>query len=268
MFYSENFSFDGIDNEEMDIALVTTTNTDILNQLGTIYIENIKAENTRTDSPYYLFGTKDIEPITLEFAYVDLKTQVPLVWDEEVLDEVIDWLVTDDFKPFISQDNEELIYYLKATKVFKKFNNEMKGMLEIEFQPYTAYAYKNYTYELNCEGSLEYDIKNESTIKDKYYAPVIEITKTIDPGDIKIENLSIPEDKALIVEHMAVGEKRIIDNYNYTIFDSEGKNMFFASNRQWLRLVRKNKNNKQGINKLKITGNCKITIKCNYPKII
>ncbi len=79
MFYSENFSFDGISNDEMDIALVTTSNTDILNQFGTIYIENIKVENTRTDNPYYLFESKNIEPITLEFAYVDLKTQVPLV---------------------------------------------------------------------------------------------------------------------------------------------------------------------------------------------
>ncbi len=140
--------------------------------------------------------------------------------------------MTDDFKPFISKDNDELIYYLRATRVLKKFNNEMKGMLEIEFQPYTAYAYKNYVYKLKCEGDLDYNIKNESTIKDIYYAPVIEVTKTVDQGDVKIDNTSIPGDEALTIKNMSVGEKIIIDNYNYTIFDDKGNNKFLNSNRK------------------------------------
>ena len=79
MFYSPNFSFDNIDNDMMDIILVTTNNTDILNEIGTVYVENIKIQNDKTDNPYYLLDSKSIETITLEFAYVDLKDNTPLV---------------------------------------------------------------------------------------------------------------------------------------------------------------------------------------------
>ncbi len=58
MFYSEKFSFDGIDNDMMDVVLVTTEKTDILNDIGTTFIETIKSENNRTDNPYYLLDSK------------------------------------------------------------------------------------------------------------------------------------------------------------------------------------------------------------------
>ena len=78
MFYSPNFSFNGIDNDMMDIVLVTTDKTDILNEIGTVYIENIKIQNEKSDNPYYLIDGKSIEPIVLEFAYVDLNNNTPL----------------------------------------------------------------------------------------------------------------------------------------------------------------------------------------------
>ena len=36
----------------------------------------------------------------LEFAYVDLKDNSPLVWDEDKIDEIVNWLYKDSFKPF------------------------------------------------------------------------------------------------------------------------------------------------------------------------
>ena len=261
MFYSENFSFNGIDNESMDIALVATENTDIINQLGTVYIENIKVENTRTNNPYYLFESRETETLTLEFAYVDLESQVALPWDEEKIDEVVNWLFTDTFKPFISQDNDELVYYLKAIKIYKKFNEKMEGLLEVEFQPYTAYAYRPITYKVICDESIEYKVENISTVLDEYYEPIIEIKKTKDIGNVQIENISIENDKPLVLENMKVNETIIIDNHNFTVFNTEGENKFSSCNRQWIRF-------KKGKNTLKIMGSCELLIKCNYPKIV
>lgn len=260
MFYSPNFSFDNIDNDMMDIVLVTTINDDILNNIGTTYIESIKSQNTTTDNPYYLLESKETETLLLEFAYVDLKDNSPLVWDEDKIDEVVNWLYKDSFKPFVSQDNDEITYYLKATKIYKRFNNEMKGMLEVEFQPYTAYGYKNFIKRIICEDEIESKIKNESTTSEEYYEPVIEVIAKSD-GDIEIQNLSIIEDKPLIISDMKTNEKIIIDNFTYTVQNELGENKFLSVNRNWIRLKKKK-------NILKIKGNCEVLIKCNFPKIV
>lgn len=260
MFYSPNFSFDNIDNDMMDIVLVTTVNDDILNNIGTTYIESIKSQNTKTDNPYYLLESKETETLLLEFAYVDLRDNSPLVWDEDKIDEVVNWLYKDSFKPFVSQDNDEITYYLKATKIYKRFNNEMKGMLEVEFQPYTAYGYKYFEKKVICEGETETKIKNESTTSSEYYEPIIEV-KALEEGNVQIENLSIEEDKPLVIEGMKKDEKIIIDNFTYTVQNELGENKFLSVNRNWIRL-------KKERNILKITGNCEVVIKCNYPKIV
>ena len=260
MFYSPNFSFDNIDNDMMDIVLVTTVNDDILNNIGTTYIESIKSQNTKTDNPYYLLESKETETLLLEFAYVDLRDNSPLVWDEDKIDEIVNWLYKDSFKPFVSQDNDEITYYLKATKIYKRFNNEMKGMLEVEFQPYTAYGYKYFEKKVICEGEAETKIKNESTTSSEYYEPIIEV-KALEEGNVQIENLSIEEDKPLVIEGMKKDEKIIIDNFTYTVQNELGENKFLSVNRNWIRL-------KKERNILKITGNCEVVIKCNYPKIV
>lgn len=259
MFYSPNFSFNDISNDMMDVVLVTTEKTDILNEIGTVYIESVKMQNNKTDNPYYLLDGKSTEPIVLEFAYVDLETNTPLVWDEDKVDEIVDWLYQDSFRPFISEDNDEIIYYLKATKIYKKFDSNMKGMLVVEFQPYTAYGYKYFEKKIVCENEIETKIQNTSTTSEEFYEPVIEI-KALENGVIEIQNLSIEGSESLRVE-VIKGKKTIIDNFTYTVQDENGVNKFLTVNRKWLKL-------RKGKNILKIKGKCEFTIKCNFPKII
>lgn len=260
MFYSPNFSFDGIDNDMMDVVLVTTINSDVLNTIGTTYIETIKSENTKTNNPYYLLESKGTETLLLEFAYVDLKDNSPLVWDEDKIDEIVAWLYKDSFKPFVSYDNDEITYYLKATKIYKRFDSNMRGMIDVEFQPYTAYGYKYFEKKVICKGEVETKILNESSISSEFYEPIIEV-KALEDGDIKIENLSIEEDEPLVIKGMKKNDVIIIDNFTYTVQNDLGENKFLLVNRNWIRLKKKK-------NILKITGNCEVVIKCNYPKIV
>lgn len=260
MFYSPNFSFDGIDNDMMDVVLVTTINSDVLNTIGTTYIETIKSENTKADNPYYLLESKGTETLLLEFAYVNLKDNSPLVWDEDKIDEIVAWLYKDSFKPFVSYDNDEITYYLKATKIYKRFDSNMRGMIDVEFQPYTAYGYKYFEKKVVCEGEVETKILNESSTSSEFYEPIIEV-KALEDGNIKIENLSIEEDKPLVIEGMKKNDVIIIDNFTYTVQNDLGENKFLLVNRNWIRLKKRK-------NILKITGNCEVVIKCNYPKIV
>lgn len=260
MFYSPNFSFNNIDNDMMDVILVTTNKTDILNELGTVYIENIKIQNDKTDNPYYLLDNKNVETITLEFAHVDLIDNTPLSWDEDKIDEIVGWLYQDSFKPFVSQDNDEITYYLKAIKIYKNFDSDMKGMLTVEFQPYTSYGYKYFEKKIICENETETKINNESTVSEKYYEPIIEI-KALEEGDVEIQNLSICDSEALKIQNLKKNESIIIDNFTYVVQDEKGNNKFLSTNRNWIKLRKKK-------NIIKIKGNCEVTFKCNYPKIV
>lgn len=166
----------------------------------------------------------------------------------------------DSFKPFISQDNDEIVYYLKATKIYKNFDCNMKGMLTVEFQPYTSYGYKYFEKKIICENEIETKIINDSTTSAEFYDPIIEI-ESFAEGDIQIQNLSIENSEPLIIKNMKKDEKITIDNFTYTVQNEFGENKFLSVNRNWIRLKKKK-------NILKIQGNCKVTIKCNFPKII
>ena len=71
MFYSDNFTFDGISNDMMDVVLVTTKNKDILSNQGTTYIDTLKQSDTINDDPYYINDKKDVEDLELEFCYIN-----------------------------------------------------------------------------------------------------------------------------------------------------------------------------------------------------
>lgn len=262
MFYSEKFIFDGIENDFKDVVLVTTSNNDILNIVGSSYSETLKKMNTNTDNPYYVRESKDAETMTLEFCLVNPKDNSPMVWEQEDLEDIISWLVQDEFKPFISYDNEEIVYYMKATKVSKKFNHEYKGMLVIEYQLYTNYAYKKFNKKIVSEDEAEVKIVNESSTLDKYYSPIIEI-KCNEDSIVSIKNLTDTDTtKELKTVEMKKDDELIIDNLLFTVQDKDGNNKFLSlDERGWIRLLK-------GNNILKIQGNCQVTIFCEFPKII
>ena len=64
------------------------------------------------------------------------------------MEQIMDWLCTENFAPFISDDDRDLIYYFKVINIQKvlKFNN--KGYLKVTFKPYSKYVYRRREYEI------------------------------------------------------------------------------------------------------------------------
>lgn len=258
MFISEKFYFNNIYCDDMGVMLVTF-NDGIINDYGFSYSEEITSDNTYNNNPYYFEDKKNIEDIVLNICLTD-ESNNALTWDDMSLEEVCGWLITDGFKPFISEDNLDLVYYLKAKKISKKLTNDRKGYLEVTFQPYTSYAYKKYTKSIVVEKEKDIDVINYSNLN-KRYRPIIEIENLGDELNlITIENTTIDSVEYFEIHGLLNGEKVIIDNLFYTVLNDEGDNRFSLCNRKWIELAR-------GKNKLKICGNCKVTIKAEYPII-
>ena len=259
VFLDDKFLFDNISSESMNIKLVTLGDDDILNEYGLPYEEAIKSDNTFNKNPCYLEDETTIEPITLQFCLCSEHGEA-YEWDDYTLENICNWFWQREFKPFISFDNIEEIYYLKARKITKKYDKSKRGILEIEFQPYTNYAYRNFQKSITVKDTREIKLNNVSNV-DEEYAPVIDI-ECLKEGDITIKNASISdnEEDILTITGLELNEKITIDNLYYTVLNDNGENRFNIVNRKWIRLRR-------GVNILKFTGNCKVSIKCKYPII-
>lgn len=259
VFLDDKFLFDNISSESMNIKLVTLGDDEILNEYGLPYEEALKTDNSFNKNPCYSEDETTVESITLQFCLCSEHGEA-YEWDDYTLENICNWFWQREFKPFISFDNIEEIYYLKARKIIKKYTKDKKGVLEIEFQPYTNYAYRNFQKSITVKDTREIKLNNVSNV-DEEYAPVIDV-ECLAEGDITIRNASISdnEEDSLVISGLELNEKITIDNLYYTVLNSTGENRFNIVNRKWIRLRR-------GVNILKFTGNCKVSIKCKYPII-
>ncbi|HCU2611099.1 TPA: phage tail family protein [Clostridioides difficile] len=257
MFISEKFILNKRTSDSMGVILITESNNDIFNDYGFMYSETIEKVKSYNDNPTFFEGEKDTSEIVLKICLVDVN-YVPRKWSDYDIEEICAWIKTDDFVEFISEDNVELIYYVKATKIAKKFTDNLEGYLEVTFQPFANFAYKSDVKSITIKENIERKIiiNNKSNVQDDYM-PIVELINLGDESTINIiKNTSIEEQ--FEIAGIEKNEKVIIDNLYCTVINSKNENRFEKCNRNWLRL-------KAGENELKIMGNCKLTIKSKYP---
>ncbi|MDV9712393.1 phage tail family protein [Clostridioides difficile] len=257
MFISEKFILNKRTSDSMGVILITESNNDIFNDYGFMYSETIEKVKSYNGNPTFFKGEKDTSEIVLKICLTD-GNYVPRKWSDYDIEEICAWIKTDDFVEFISEDNVELIYYVKATKIAKKFTDNLEGYLEVTFQPFTNFAYKSDVKTIIIKENIERKIiiNNKSNVQDDYM-PIVELINLGDESTINIiKNTSIEGQFEIV--GIEKNEKVIIDNLYCTVINSKNENRFEKCNRNWLRL-------KAGENELKIIGNCKLTIKSKYP---
>ena len=133
MFISNKFIFNGIHSDEMGVSLISF-NTDILGDYGLKFNNSISMVKNNKDMSYFAVAEDTIEEIELNIALLNNKNN-PICWEDETLMYIIDWLTTDSFVEFISEDNVELTYFFKTTKIAKYFNHKKEGYLKVTLQP-------------------------------------------------------------------------------------------------------------------------------------
>lgn len=245
-FLSENFYFNDISSRSMGIELVSF-DSNTFNQVGMTYQESIDKQDSPSSTPFYISSdSKDTEEIVLNLMLVNNDEAV--VWDEMKIEEVYDWLITEDFVPFISEDNLDRVFYFKTSKIVKQFTNVGTGYLEVTFKPYSNYSY----IKSALEGDSKIAINNLSNV-DYNYKPVIELTGT---GEVSITNSTLKTEPFTIT---GLEGKVIIDNLLRTVQTEDGKNLLPKCNRKWIHLGK-------GENILTVTGGHAKVI-CEFPII-
>lgn len=236
VFYSDVFTFNNVHSRDVNISLVYES-SDVLNDYG------------------YSFSIDDGDKeITLSFCYAYDNT--PLRWDNDVVNEFLGWMITDDYCEFISEDDESVSYFLKGVGYNKRFTHDMTGIIDITFKMLSNYAYKSYIKTVK-KPSGEFIIQNDSNVN-KPCKPIIEI-QNISSESIKIHNLTTNK-KPFIINTNA-SKNIVVDNETGIVRNEEGKNFITDCNRKWIEIIR-------GKNIIFVEGDCDITFKIYYPVMV
>lgn len=250
MLKSKNFTFNGIENTEMGVLLVSFDNN-TLNSIDVPFERSVSSSEYSSIKP--MFATVDNEPsdIVLSLMYIDQNYRA-LQWNDDKIFEIQNWLITDEFAPFQEEYSEYKIY-LMCTKIEKKMIlPTMQGVLECTFKPYSHYKYKEYSTSLSVSsGSKTVNIENPSKF---IYRPLIKLTNT---GDTNTTN-SI---NGFQIKGLSYGETVIIDSQMATVVSTSGVNKFSLCNRSWVEL-------QPGYTNLSISGKCSVEILCEFPLLV
>lgn len=237
VFYSNNFTFNNIDSSSMNIHLVSE-DTGILNEYGIPF--NIE---------------EGINEVTLSFCYANEDT--PLEWDYDTISNFLEWVITDDFCEFISEDNEDVIYFLKGISYIKRFTSNMTGIIDVTFKVLSPYGYKHYIREMS-RNEKNFEIYNYSNANN-VYKPVITLSG-ISSSSITITNTTTNKEP-FYINNLTSSDTIYIDNMFGTITDHNGNNKLMNSNRSWIELSK-------GLNSFSVEGSCNIRIEAYYPIMV
>jgi phage-related protein len=155
------------------------------------------------------------------------------------------------------------IFYLQFVKGDFNENYNMEGYLELEAEmlfPFTLTPIQQRPFDLSTNNtSTTVKYFNPSNV-DKYYKPLIKIELIGNTTQVRIKNLNVNNEE-MILSNLTVGETITIDSETQQIESSTGNERISHFNFVYPRLI-------QGINKLEITGRCKITIISQFPMMI
>ena len=220
----------------MNIHLVSE-DTDVLNDYGIPF--NIEDGDTE---------------INFSFCYAD--GDIPLRWDYDTMANFLEWVITDDYCEFISEDNEDIIYFLKGVGYTKRFASDMTGIIDITFKLLYPYGFKHYIREI-LPTEKTFDIYNYSNV-DNAYKPVVTLSK-ITTDTITLTNKTLG--KSFSIKNLTKSDTIYIDNLMGTITDAIGNTKLANSNRNWIELCK-------GLNSFSVSGTCNIKMECYYPVMV
>lgn len=251
MFIEHNFTFNGMYSRDLGVSIATFNDNDMFHDMGMEYSSDMEVENNLIEySPYYKENPSEPSDIELDLVLYNPLTMEAIPINDNI-DELMDWLITDDFVPFITDDNPDIIYYFKVIKLQKILTFNGTGYLHVTFKPYSKYVYKREEYKITVTNSSTLTIYNPSR---QIYKPIIEITNLGNTSTInKINNMEIIG--------LNTNETVKIDNLTKLVMDENNINKFNSCNRKWIEL------NPREENVLTLSGNMNIKIICEFPII-
>ena len=249
IFLNKDFTFNNKYSADLGVSIITFDNS-LFNNTGLEYKINIETEHNLSDyNPYYSQQMAEIDNVELDLLIYNPITMQPLKIEQYDMEELYDWLITDDFVQFISDDEPDIIYYFKTISITKMFTFNGYGYLKVVFKPYSNYRYKRVEYQKSINGDSTIEIDNLSKLA---YPPIIEITNR---GNTKTVN----KVNGLEVTGLEYLETVIIDNLSKLVQSENGENKFSVCNRRWVTL------NANSNNTITLQGRMTVKIICEFP---
>ena len=250
MFIQPNFTFNGIYSRDIGVS-IATFDSGIFNVIGVEYSTDVSIEHNLVDyNPYYTESFTETSEIELNLLVYNPVTMKAIDVSNTNLEELYDWLITDNFVSFVSDDDVDLTYYFKVVKIQKVLSFNREGYLRVTFKPFSKYAYRKRVYKTSVNGEKEIDIFNLSR---QLYCPMVEITNKGNNSTVNIIN-------GMKIIDINKNETIVIDNLTRLIQTKDGINKFsHCQDRKWLELKPRQNN------KILLKGNMEIEIICEFP---
>lgn len=256
MFVSDNFYLDNIYCTDKSICMLSMDG-DVINNYGLNYSEEVVVIKNNTTSYYYSKGKENEEDLTIQLYYVD-NNYIPLEWDDEKIKDIMDWVVSDNFIPFVSEDNLEITYYVKAMKVSKMFTYDRRGYLEVVFKPFSSFGYKEFVRTITSTATPKIEsIYNYSNVEAEY-RPILEITNSGTTSTIISIRNKTTDDEAFTITGLNTGQKVYIDCLLGSVQDDIGNNLISKCNRKFLKMS-------NGATNIEFSGSASIVFKAQFP---
>ena len=257
-FLSTEFTWAGTNSDDKDIRLVRVgedTITQVFSSGKSLIREHIKFRGD-----YYQGADKSIYNLSMKIAKMNIED--PFIPEDRM--ELLRWLIPDDeFHAFTCEgDFPGLEFWVQFTKVQFVTNPIGQGYYELE-------AESNHPYPFSEMYSIEYDLSDNlfSEIIEipnncnayKYFTPnVMEFTLVNDETEFSLKNLTSNGD-ILTFSGLDLLETVAI-NSNQEILSSTGRERISKFNFGFNALKLP-----YGLNRLEITGKCKLQFKLQYP---
>lgn len=243
-FKSPFFTFDGKSCRDFQLRICKIGNNTTMSNFG---VNRTPQEEARG----MIRHIKEItyNDISFEITLVKSKNNIPLPLTETEKFEIISWLFKDEYKPFISEDDESKVYYVFFTEASSYQNALKQGYINLTVRLNAPCAFSPIeTGYFTVEGETFIDLVNRSNVG-TFIEPDLEFQLKGDATSFKIENLNTGD--VMSFEDLPIGSH--IQCYNegmkqaISITDPDLNVRRYMLDKAWLRLAK-------GKNRLRITS--------------
>jgi len=204
----------------------------------------------------YFLQSVEKEPIEFELLIAPTEDKK---WTRELYNEVVSWLVHDEFKEFYSGDDPHKMYYA----ICKDYLS-WEGLNDYGAIPFSFTTNANHAWTIpermvvKNSGTKFIDIENKSVFNTNFY-PLIAIKKNTSKGNVSITNYTNNK-FALELKNISENEIIVIDNEYRVIYAKDNpRNVYGQSfNKNWFYLVK-------GNNHIEIKGDCEVIFDLQFP---
>lgn len=261
---SSKFRFNGIHSDMFGLSIVTTDSNNTERIFGVN--KTIEKQNGIGDNFLYVGEKRNTYNFEVEIMKLNQWNNVLPMTTKEY-DRIIGWLMGGRDK-IDKLEIDGLIHYGKFISGTEFHNPYRQGIIKLEFESITAYAYTPImTSDIRVSGEKIIELENKSNLNDKVYLD-IDIEKTRASGieggavDGDVEIINLKNGKRFKVNNIEFGEViRILGNGALEVMSltNPARNMFKDSEYDSFPYI------DYGVNRIKIIGDCRVKIQYQSP---